>query len=466
MNEPSPAYREALARLKRRERYEPYPHRRGPEKLAGMRALLARLGHPERELRVVHVAGTNGKGMTAHMIARLLGAAGGPVGLYTSPHLVHLRERIAIAGRPIAPAPFAAAAHQVLDAADGLAGEHYLSYFDVLTAIGLQAFRAAGVAWAVVETGLGGLSDATNVTGKAVAVITRIGFDHMHILGATLREIAAQKLGIARPGVPTVLATQPPGLAPWMRERLRALGSPVLDAAGIELRAGADPARLRVVWRGERFETAMPVRTLTAPMGACAANALSAVEIALGAAPPAERPARVATALAAPLAGRLDLRTRVRLRDRSGDAPGIALATLVLDGGHNADALAALEIQLRRWGLAGCTLIFGMQSDKLVAGVRGPLAALLRRSVRVITLAPQTPRAPAPAALARFIAAAAPSEGVAPSLETVPTPRAALLAAAREPDRPVVVAGSLWLLGSLMAELELPESDAFADELG
>ena len=457
MTQAARSYARFLERLRGYERFEPLPRSRGPEKLAAVRRLAAELGHPERTGRVVHVAGTNGKGMTAAMIARLLQAAGRRSGLYTSPHVLDVRERIAIDGAPIAEAAFAQAGHPVLDVADRLRETLHCSYFDLLTLIAWGAFRAAGLEWIVLETGLGGLSDATNLGPKELCVLTRIGMDHMHVLGDTLEAIAMQKLGIVPPGVPTVLAEQEPALDGWLRERLAERGSPVHAATEIRLTpcpGDADAAEsVQALWpQGSPVQAVLPGEgwRLTAPRLACAATALVAGELLLGPAPEAQRPARLRTVLATHLPGRLELRRRQAVRGRPGVPP---LAQVALDGGHNAEALAALDAQLRRWGVTGYTLVLSLQRDKLVDVVRAPLARLLANARRVVTLAPQTARAPTPEELREFLQALL-APGRAGAVETVPDAAAALDAALETPSRPLVVTGSFWMLGDVMRLLE------------
>ena len=446
------AYRRFLGRLESRERYEPLPRTRGPEKLAGMLGLLKALGHPERTFQVVHVAGTNGKGMTATMIAALLAAAGRRVGLYTSPHLLHIRERIALERRPISEGEFTAVGNAVLDAAERLGEEPYISYFDLLTAMGFLAFQRAGLPWAVLEVGLGGLSDATNTTGKALTVLTRLGLDHLHVLGNDVRRIAEQKLGIVRPGVPTVLAAQPAELLPWLRRRLQELGSPVAEAEAFRLEPHPeDFQRVRVAWpEGPWREVATPGRRVTGPLLACAATALAAGELLLGPAGAAEQEGRARAVPTVPLSGRLEVCEEVLVQGHDGPP----FRTVVLDGSHNRDALGALVEHLSRWGIEGFTLIFTMQKDKLVEPTREPLRRLFGGAHAIITLAPQTPRSPSAQELGSFIGDVMEGHGAAPPISVSPDARAALLEAARNPERPLVVAGSFWMLGSLLAHLE------------
>ena len=453
-------YARFLSRLALYERFEPFPRTRGPEKLAGVRRLAAELEHPERACRVVHVAGTNGKGLTAAMIARLLVRAGRRTGLYTSPHVADIRERITLEGAPVPEAVFARAGHRVLDVADRLRASLHFSYFDLLTLIAWEAFRAESMDWAVLETGLGGLSDATNIAPKELCVLTRIGLDHLHVLGDTLEAIAAQKLGIVTPGVPTVLAEQPAGLEPWLRARLAERDSAVSAAGAFRLelpRPGA--GRLEGRWT-DGAPLGLPLAgdapRLSPPALACAANALAAGELLLGPAEGEERPARLAAALETRLPGRLELRRAQRLPVPGAAGPSpldtVVLDTVVLDGGHNPDAVAALVAQLARWGLSDYTLVLSLQSDKLVKPLAPPLRELLTGAARVLALAPRTPRAPSPEVLRAFLAPLQPAGRPAP--ETVAGPLEALLAAAEAPGRPVVVTGSFWMVGDVINLLE------------
>ncbi len=174
--------------------------------------LLSQAGNPHRGLAAVHVAGTKGKGSTAAMIARFLSEAGLKVGLFSSPHLIHLEERIKVNGEMVGK-----------DEVRRLLGRlrHYIvkerqrdlllapTFFEIVTALALMYFRDMGVDWAVLEVGMGGRLDATNVIRPRVSVITGIGFDHMDKLGETLGQIAGEKAGIIKEGVPVVSSPQP-----------------------------------------------------------------------------------------------------------------------------------------------------------------------------------------------------------------------------------------------------------------
>lgn len=462
-----------LSRLGTYERLEPVPKSRGPEKLAGVRMLAGELGHPEREYRVVHVAGTNGKGLTSAMISRLLARAGRSVGLYASPHVSDIRERICIGNHLIGEGAFAASGHRVLDLADRRRDTIHFSYFDLLTLIALDAFREANVEWAVLETGLGGASDATNITPKELSVLTRIGLDHQHVLGNTIEEIAAEKLGIVPAGGPAVVADQPEGLGTWLHERLSAQQSPVFHASELVLEhAPGEAVPLVTRWPdGASFAITPPggAWNITRPKLDCAATALVAAERLLGGTEGAQRSGRLRTALETTLPGRLEVRRGVRPAEYSG-AP---LEFVILDGGHNPGALEALCSQLKVWGIDRYALMISLQKDKLVPPLRAPLRRLLGGASRVLVLAPQTPRAPEAGVLESFIGELRPETNPAIMRESTPTESMAtepipietianthegLLKLASRPREPAVITGSFWMLGDVLRDLE--EGDA------
>lgn len=174
--------------------------------LENSRSLLAALGSPERLFGAVHVAGTNGKGSTSAIIAEILMRAGLKTGLFTSPHLVSFTERIRVNGSEIKEKDVVRLAERVRSASEE-AGLNP-TFFEVVTAMGFLHFRESGAECAVVETGMGGRLDATNVLAPAVSVITKIGFDHREFLGESLGEIALEKAGIIKPGVPLAASSQ------------------------------------------------------------------------------------------------------------------------------------------------------------------------------------------------------------------------------------------------------------------
>jgi dihydrofolate synthase/folylpolyglutamate synthase len=188
------------------------------------RRLLALLGEPDRSFHVVHVAGTKGKGSTAAMIESMLRAAGFCTGLYTSPHLHTFRERIQVCGELI---PEAEVVRLVGEMQPLVAQVSGITTFEVMTALAFAWFAEQKVEWAVVEVGLGGRLDATNVVNPAVAVLTSISYDHMAILGDTLAQIAMEKAGIVKPGVPVVSAPQPDEALAVIEQTCRRQGAPL-----------------------------------------------------------------------------------------------------------------------------------------------------------------------------------------------------------------------------------------------
>jgi dihydrofolate synthase/folylpolyglutamate synthase len=194
-----------------------------------VRDLVDMLGSPQRAYPVIHITGTNGKSSTARMIEALLRERGLRTGRYTSPHLHSITERIAIDGEPITAERFVEVYSDVLPYVEMVDAKHEvpLSFFEILTGMAFAAFAEAPVDVAVVEVGLGGTWDATNVADGTVAVVTPIGLDHMDYLGSTVEEIAAEKAGIVKPGATAVLAAQPVPAAEVLMRRAAEVGATV-----------------------------------------------------------------------------------------------------------------------------------------------------------------------------------------------------------------------------------------------
>ena len=188
-----------------------------------VRSLLSRLGDPQNRYPTLHVAGTKGKGSTCAFAASILQAAGLKTGLYTSPHLWSIRERFQIDGVPISESELA----EVVDEIRQVSPEKELTYFEVTTACAFLHFARAKVDAAVIEVGLGGRLDATNVLNPAVTAITPISFDHMDKLGNTLAQIAGEKAGIIKPGIPVVVSPQPPEAMEVIEQTAKRQGAPL-----------------------------------------------------------------------------------------------------------------------------------------------------------------------------------------------------------------------------------------------
>lgn len=209
-----------------------------------MRLLSAALGHPERGLPVVHVAGTNGKGSVAAMLEAILHAAGWRTGLYTSPHLVHLGERVQVGRQPLTTEEIVAYARELqpigakLEAVGG--ADDAPSFFELLTAMAFLQFKRKGCDIGVIEVGLGGRLDATNIVTPEVSVITSIGLDHCELLGGELGLIAAEKAGIVKPGRPVVIGRLPPEAEAVVRKIAAERGAPVTSVREVFGEDGAN----------------------------------------------------------------------------------------------------------------------------------------------------------------------------------------------------------------------------------
>ena len=199
--------------------------------LEPMFELAAVLGHPQAQLRFIHLAGTNGKGSTAAFCESCLRAAGQRVGLYTSPHLVSVRERIQINRQPISRDAFAEGMSVVKEAGQQTQ-DPAATFFEVMTGLALWYFAREPVDWVVWETGLGGRLDATNIVQPDVCIITNIGLDHQHYLGQTLAEIAGEKAGIIKPKVPVISAVEAGDAAVIIEQTARAGECPLVRVPG------------------------------------------------------------------------------------------------------------------------------------------------------------------------------------------------------------------------------------------
>ncbi|GAA0315077.1 bifunctional folylpolyglutamate synthase/dihydrofolate synthase [Actinoallomurus spadix] len=248
-----------------------------------MRDLADVLGSPQRAYPVIHITGTNGKSSTARMIEALLRERGLRVGLYTSPELHSMRERIAIDGAPVSEERFAELYEDVLPFIELTDAKHdvKVSFFETLTAMAFAAFADAPVDVAVVEVGMGGTWDATNIADGAVAVVTPIGLDHTRWLGSTVEQIAAEKAGIIKPGAIAVLAQQPVEAAEVLMRRATEVGATVaregleFGVLGRELAVGGQLVRLQGL-HGVYDEVFLPF--FGAHQAGNAACALAAVE--------------------------------------------------------------------------------------------------------------------------------------------------------------------------------------------
>lgn len=394
--------------------------------------LLDELRRPERSFRSVHIAGTNGKGSTAAMIEAGLRAAGFRTGLYTSPHLVRINERIRSGGREIADADFYAAFGVVRAAVEKMLAEgvsEHPTYFEFLTALAFAHFQSCGVEYAVVEVGLGGRLDATNVVRPQVAVITPIDFDHEAFLGKAAASISAEKAGILKPGTPAVFAPQRPEAEEVLDARVRELGIPVV-------RAGQD-------WRAEQVGHSAGCYRFAAVHSS---GARVCAELALAGEHQITNALVAIAALHVLGIGARPIEQGLREVRWPGRLEQAAQAPLVLlDGAHNPAGARALVRYLeqhhpgrRVW------VIYAAMRDKAVDEVAG---ILFPAAHQVLLTQVAQPRAVSPRALAAIVGHHHPRTQVTESLaEALSLARAS----ASRADI-ILVTGSLFLVGEAKA---------------
>ena len=256
--------------------------RRTSYKLERMHAFLRHLGDPHRAYPSVHVGGTSGKGSTSTMIAAVLQACGKRTGLHTKPHLHSMTERAQIDGRPVAPERFADLLDAMMPAIERTAqGFGRPTYYETLLALAFLYFAQERVDVAVIEVGLGGRLDGTNVLAPVVTAITSVGYDHTEVLGTTLEAIAAEKAGIAKRGVPMVLGVLPAVAREVVERHAAEVGAPVVrvaDAVRVEREQAAGHGAQRLVVRSARGTYALTLSALGTFQRLNAATALAALE--------------------------------------------------------------------------------------------------------------------------------------------------------------------------------------------
>lgn len=377
--------------------------------LGRVRALLRTLGAPHRSCPSIIVAGTNGKGSTSSTLASILTESGYRTGLYTSPHLVDIRERWTIDREPIAPQLFERCIGLLRDASERVGFAP--TYFEALTVIAFIAFREAKCDVVVLEVGMGGRLDATNVVKPLAAIITPIGFDHMEYLGNTLRKIAAEKAGVIHRGAIVLTSNTDPAVVAVLRRRAATFGNRFIEVApfdypGSPLRGDFQRSNIALAVTAAR-ELAARLPKITEPAISSGVT-----------------------------------RTVWRGRLERFDVQG---RQVVVDGCHNAHAARAvapfLDAELPR----PRTFVFGIMADKDVSEVASLLVPLFDR---VITTDPYAPRSMDAAALAEL----ARSLGV--PAHAVPDVDKAITEALASDARSVFVGGSLYLAGAAIALLD------------
>jgi dihydrofolate synthase/folylpolyglutamate synthase len=412
--------------------------------LENVTRLLARLDNPQDSFPSVQIAGTNGKGSTAAMLYSVCRAANLRAGLYTSPHLVSVTERIRVGGRDIAREDFARHATHVRAASEDVERESGAlpTFFEQVTGIALSAFREARVCLAILETGLGGRLDATTAARASTVAVTPVALDHQEYLGGTLAEIAAEKAAIIRPGVRAVVAPQEPEAEEVIMRRCRESGVEPRRAAGdvVVDEVSAD-GRLRVTLSTERGEyrgVRLALRGRHQLTNAAVAVALAETLADEGFAVSHEQ--IVEGLETAEHAGRLELTER-------------ASRSLLFDGAHNAAGARALRAYLDEFVAGPLTLVFGAMRDKALDEIGG---VLFPAASRLVLTSPVSPRAATVEELLRAV----PVPPASSTIALAPSSRDALtLALTQTPaGGTVCVTGSLYLVGEVKALLDGDES--------
>lgn len=383
--------------------------------LERIRRLLDRLGRPQDGLRFVHIAGSNGKGSTAALLASALTQAGLRTGLYTSPHLQRFHERFQIDGGPIPPNTLAETVRTVLDAAEDQ------TEFELMTAVGMLYFRAAQCDFVVLETGLGGRLDSTNVIeSPAACVITRIGLEHTQLLGDTLGKIAGEKAGIIKPGSPVVVCKQEQAVLDAISARC--------DGNALTVTAPDRLRRLSCSPEGQRFtyRDRGPYQ-ISLPGGHQLENAAVTLDTLWALGLPEEAITKGLKSARWP--GRLELVRR---------GPDV-----LLDGGHNPQCMQAV-VQALDELYPGKKVLFllGVMADKDFISM---LQILLPYAKQVVCTAPDSPRALPPEELSACVQRLGGTGLACPTVrEAVET-----VLALAGPEDVVCMCGSLYLIGEL-----------------
>jgi len=404
--------------------------------LEPVRELLAGLDNPHLAFVAVHVAGTNGKGSVCAVLDSILRAAGFRVGLYTSPHLVRFNERIRVNGEAVSDEDLAALFETLDPVAAAMAAQgRQPTFFEFTTALAFEYFRRRHVQFAVVETGLGGRLDATNIVLPLVSVITRIGLEHTTYLGDTIAAIVGEKAGIIKDGRPVVCGAMPDEAREVVRRVAAERNAPFVDAGST-----ATVRRVSQSLAGQKIAVSTEGTDYgSATVSLLGRHQLENVATALATVEAIAEASRLTLAPEVVVQGLEDARWPARLDVLSEEPP------VLLDGAHNPDAARVLAAALKElFKKKPLALVWGMCTDKDAIAFSGALGGLVRVCWPV-TLA--TERTRSHAELARI----AQSRGWEVRRAELPEALAEAKAWAREQGGAVCIAGSLYLAGEVLA---------------
>ena len=415
--------------------------------LEGMQGILARLGDPQRNMKFIHLAGTNGKGSVGVMLASVLAGTGYKVGLYTSPHLITFRERIKVGDRMISEDEVLASAERIWAATEP---DSPPTFFEFVTAMAFLHFQARQTDLAIIETGLGGRLDSTNVIDPILSVITNISLEHTEHLGDTVEKIALEKAGIIKPGRPVIIGQEPgPALDVILHQAVENKSPALVLGRDFQVRAnGFDQfSRPSVTFDMEQYQLASVPLGLAGPhQTGNAALVLAALRILAEHGFTADEP-QIRRGLAeASWPGRAE----VFQADSWPPVGPRGRAPLMLDGAHNPAGAVALAAMLEKLAPKRLHLVAGVMADKDIAGVFGPLIKMVDR---LYLTRPEFSRAATPGLLWDKLAAAFGQPSVPVSLHlTLPNALAAAALEAEAGDL-VLLSGSLFTVGEGRAYL-------------
>jgi len=439
------SYIESFVNLERQRRPREY-------RLERMQFLLDRFDHPERGIKFIHVAGSKGKGSTSTFIANILEQAGIPTGLFTKPHVVSYRERITRSGIEFPDEFYLSLIHEIRDGVDAIRDqfpdpEMIPTTFELLTLMGFLAFKRQGYEWVVMETGIGGRLDATNVILPQASVITPIELEHTDLLGTTIPQIASEKAGIIKPSVPVFVSRQPADAFEVFENRARDTGSALLSLARELATLDAQPS-ISGTTVSMSFSDGLRLNTRLRLIGAVQAENAALAALVVRRLFPDILPADIERGLARTfLPGRMEM--------VKADPP------VMLDGAHTAVSAQKVLATFQSLYPAGDgILVFGAVDGKNYAAMIEILCPAFRD---IIVTTPGYFKTSHPEEVYRLVRAQ--NERA----RLVPSPRDAIkqavaLAGTGSASRPVLVTGSFYLVGETRRELVAARREAVGSE--
>ena len=439
------SYIESFVNLERQRRPREY-------RLERMRFLLDRFDHPERGIKFIHVAGSKGKGSTSTFIANILEQAGIPTGLFTKPHVVSYRERITRSGVEFPDDFYLSLIHEIRDGVDAIREqfadpEMIPTTFELLTLMGFLAFKRKGFEWVVIETGIGGRLDATNVILPQASVITPIELEHTDLLGTTIPQIASEKAGIIKPSVPVFVSRQPADAFEVFVARARETGSKLVSLAQELATLDAQPS-ISGTSVAMSFSDGLKLSTRLRLIGTVQAENAALAALVVSRLFPDVRPIDIERGLALTyLPGRMEM-----IRS---DPP------VMLDGAHTeVSARKVLATFHSLYPAGDGILVFGAVDGKNYAAMVEILAPAFRD---IIVTTPGFFKSSHPEEVYRLVR----THNERALLVTSPREailQAVALAGSGSSSRPVLVTGSFYLVGETRKELVAPRREAVGSE--